>query len=69
MKDGTKRPLPKEQRPWPTVREAADYVAVSPKSVYNAFQRGELRHVRVGGRAIRTTRAWVNGWLLAGEGR
>ena len=49
---------------WLTVQDAASYAAVSPDTIYTACERGELRHVKVGGRkAIRLRADWINQWL------
>ena len=49
---------------WLTVQDAASYAAVSPDTIYTACERGELRHVKVGGRkAIRLRTEWIDGWL------
>ena len=50
--------------PWLTVVDAAHYAKMKPDTIYSAIERGELRHVRVGGRrAIRLRGAWVDEWL------
>ena len=49
---------------WLTVAEGAEYAGVSRDTIYTACERGELRHVRVGGRrAIRLRPEWVDEWL------
>lgn len=49
---------------WLTVQDAATYAAVSPDTIYTACERGDLRHVKVGGRkAIRLRAEWIDGWL------
>lgn len=49
---------------WLTVLEAADYIKMTVRTVYNACMEGSLKHVRVSGRKhIRLRRAWVDGWL------
>ena len=49
---------------WLTVAEGAAYSGVSRDTIYTACERGELRHVRVGGRrAIRLRPEWVDEWL------
>jgi len=51
-------------RPWLTVAEGADYAGLCRDTIYTACERGELRHVRVGGRrAIRLRTEWIDGWL------
>lgn len=52
------------QRMWLRVDGAAEYAGVSADTIYTAVERGELRHVRVGGRrAIRLKAEWVDEWL------
>jgi excisionase family DNA binding protein len=49
---------------WLTVAEGAEYSGVSRDTIYTACERGELRHVRLGGRrAIRMRPEWVDEWL------
>ena len=48
---------------WQTVDEAAAYVKTHPATIRRAIWRGELRHARVGSRAIRLRRAWIDSWL------
>jgi excisionase family DNA binding protein len=49
---------------WLRVPEAAAYASLSRDTIYTACERGELRHVRVGGRrAIRLRTDWVDSWL------
>ena len=49
---------------WLTVQDAASNAAVSPDTIYTACERGELRHVKVGGRkAIRLRAEWIDSWL------
>lgn len=56
--------------PWLTVDKAADYAAVSTDTIYFACGRGELRHVRVGGRrSIRLRAEWIDAWLERGMRR
>jgi excisionase family DNA binding protein len=51
-------------KPWLTVEDAASHAAVSQDTIYTACERGELRHVKVGGRkAIRLRAEWIDGWL------
>ena len=55
-------------RDWLTVGEAAKLVKMSRWSLYKAAARGELRHVRIGGRrAIRLSRGALDEWLLRHE--
>ena len=50
--------------PWLTVAGAAGYATLSRDTIYTACERGELRHVRVGGRrAIRLRSEWIDAWL------
>ena len=54
-------------RAWLTVAEAVQYAAVSRDTIYTACERGELRHVRVGGRrSIRLRAEWIDAWLERG---
>jgi excisionase family DNA binding protein len=49
---------------WLTVSEAAEYSGVSRDTIYTACERGELRHVRIGGRrSIRVKPTWIDEWL------
>ncbi len=49
---------------WIDIQEAAGHAHLCDGTLYEAAARGELRHVRVGGRrAIRTKREWVDAWL------
>jgi excisionase family DNA binding protein len=51
-------------RAWLRVAQAADYANLSADTIYTACERGELQHVRVGGRrSIRTRLQWVDAWL------
>jgi excisionase family DNA binding protein len=53
---------------WLTVDEAAARARVSEWTIYQACVRGELRHIRIGGRrAIRLTREALDEWLLRFE--
>lgn len=53
---------------WLTVKEAADRVRLSEWSIYQACERNEIRHIRVGGRrTIRLTPAAIDDWLLQHE--
>jgi excisionase family DNA binding protein len=50
---------------WLSVAEAATHANVSKDTIYTACERGEIRHVRLGGRrAIRLTPEWVDEWLV-----
>ena len=52
------------QTEWLKVRTAAERAAVSPWTIYTAIERGELRHVRLGGRrSLRMKPEWVDQWL------
>lgn len=42
-----------------TVKEAADILSVSERTVYNALRAGALKGVRIGGRLWRTKREWL----------
>jgi excisionase family DNA binding protein len=49
---------------WLRVTQAAEYSGLSVDTIYTACERGELRHVRVGGRrAIRLRAEWIDSWL------
>lgn len=49
---------------WLKVPEAAEHAKVSPDTIYTACERGDLKHVRIGGRrAIRLRAEWVDSWL------
>ena len=49
---------------WLTVPEASAHAKVSRDTIYTACERGELQHVRVGGRrAIRLKAEWIDAWL------
>jgi excisionase family DNA binding protein len=51
-------------RAWLRVAEAASYANLSADTIYTACERGELRHVQVGGRrSIRTRGPWIDAWL------
>jgi len=53
---------------WMTVKEAADRAKLSEWSIYQGCERGEIRHIRVGGRrAIRLTPEAIDDWLLQHE--
>ena len=48
---------------WLTVAEGAAYSGVSRDTIYTACERREIRHVRVGRRAIRLKPEWIDAWL------
>lgn len=49
---------------WLTVAEGALYAGVSRDTFYTAYERGELRHARIGGRrAIRLKLDWIDAWF------
>ena len=49
---------------WMNVADAAEYAGVCKDTIYTAAERGELRHVRIGGRrAIRLKREWIDEWF------
>ncbi len=51
-------------RIWMNVSESAEYAGVSRDTIYTAVERGELRHVRIGGRrSIRLKREWIDEWF------
>jgi excisionase family DNA binding protein len=51
-------------RTWLKVTEGAEYAGVSRDTIYTAVERGELRHIRIGGRrSIRLKPAWIDEWL------
>jgi excisionase family DNA binding protein len=53
-----------DSRQWLTVAHAAEYAGLSKDTIYTAIERGELCHVRVGGRrAIRLRPEWIDAWL------
>jgi len=52
---------------WLNVAEGAEYAGVCRDTIYTAVERGELRHVRIGGRrSIRLRSQWVDEWLERG---
>ena len=51
-----------------TVPEAATLLRLNPKTVYDAVNRGELPHQRIG-RKIRLCRSALLTWLSQGQGR
>lgn len=57
-------PVDAVTRVWLRVAQAAGYANLSADTIYTACERGELRHVRVGGRrSIRTRAQWIDAWL------
>lgn len=46
--------------PWLTVKEAAVYLRVGPRFIYNEINAGRMRAARLGGRGCIVTRV---GWL------
>ena len=49
---------------WMNVNDAAEYAGVCRDTIYTAVERGELRHVRIGGRrSIRLKTQWIDEWL------
>lgn len=51
-------------RTWLTVNDAAEHANVCRDTIYDACERGELQHVRIGGRrAIRLRAEWIDAWL------
>jgi excisionase family DNA binding protein len=49
---------------WLNVADAAEHAGVCRDTIYTAVERGELRHVRIGGRrSIRVKATWVDEWL------
>jgi excisionase family DNA binding protein len=51
-------------KPWLTVADGAAHAGLSRDTIYTACERGELRHVRVGGRrTIRLRAEWIDEWL------
>jgi excisionase family DNA binding protein len=51
-------------RTWLTVHEAAAHANVCRDTIYDACERGELKHVRVSGRrSIRLRAEWIDEWL------
>lgn len=52
------------ESPWLRAREAASYARLSPKLLYSAVQRGELKAARVGrGRTLVFHVSWLDGYL------
>jgi excisionase family DNA binding protein len=53
-----------ETKTWLTVGQSAEHAGVSKDTVYTACERGQLRHVRIGGRrSIRLRAEWIDAWL------
>jgi hypothetical protein len=51
-------------KPWLTVEDAASMRRSAQTRSTPLAKRGELRHVKVGGRkAIRLRTEWIDGWL------
>jgi excisionase family DNA binding protein len=49
---------------WLNVADAAEHAGVCRDTIYTAVERGELRHVRIGGRrSIRLKAVWLDEWL------
>ena len=49
---------------WLNVADAAEHAGVCRDTIYTAVERGELRHVRIGGRrSIRVKAPWIDEWL------
>lgn len=49
---------------WLTVKEAAEYARVGPRTIYREINHGRLRAARVGGRReCRLLASWVSDWL------
>jgi excisionase family DNA binding protein len=54
---------------WLNVADAAEHAGVCRDTIYTAVERGELRHVRIGGRrSIRVKAVWIDEWLERGPG-
>ena len=52
------------ERMWLNVADAAQYASISQDTIYTAIERGEMKHVRIGGRrAIRLRVEWIDEWL------
>lgn len=51
-----------------TVEEAAQFLRVNPKTIYDAIRRREIPHQRVG-RQIRFCQSALIAWLSQGQGR
>ncbi len=50
---------------WLSIKSASAYLNVSPRSLYRAVRRGDLRAAAVNGRDLRISRAWLTDWLDA----
>jgi excisionase family DNA binding protein len=49
---------------WLNVADAAEHAGVCRDTIYTAVERGELRHVRIGGRrSIRIKAVWIDEWF------
>ena len=49
---------------WLNVAEGAEYADLSRDTIYTACERGELHHIRVGGRrSIRLKSEWIDQWF------
>jgi len=49
---------------WLNVADAAEHAGVCRDTIYTAVERGELRHVRIGGRrSFRMKAPWIDEWL------
>ena len=49
---------------WLNVAEGAEYAGLSRDTIYTACERGELHHIRVGGRrSIRLKSEWIDQWF------
>ena len=53
---------------WLNVADAAEHAGVCRDTIYTAVERGELRHVRIGGRRIDSRQGRVDR-RMAGAGR
>ena len=58
----------REQKRGMSVREAAERLGVDPRTVRRLIERGELRSVRIGAKAIRVLSADVDRLLDGAEG-
>jgi excisionase family DNA binding protein len=53
-----------EAKKWLTVADGAEHAGVSKDTIYTACERGEIQHVRIGGRrSIRFRAEWIDAWL------
>lgn len=50
------------ERPWITIKEAADYLGVGVDTIYDACASRGLKHVKIGYSTIRLRREWVDAW-------